>query len=242
MIDKRRIIDEIKRLAIANGKTPGRKVFERETGIKMSDWYPHIWLAWGNALEEAGFAPNRFQSRMANEAVIQDYIDLIRELGKIPVGGEIRRKTKRDKSFPSYNVFRRFGGKEKLIEEVVTYCQRKSGFEDVLKLCAGHTQATVQGAEPGRKTKRKIATEFVYLMKSGRHYKIGRTNSVGRRSSELSVKIPVPPRTIHSIETDDPIGVEKYWHNRFGGKRGEGEWFELSTQDVEAFKRWKRIV
>jgi hypothetical protein len=93
-----------------------------------------------------------------------------------------------------------------------------------------------------RDTERRIPTEFVYLMKSGPHYKIGRTNSVGRRGSELAIKIPVPPRTIHSVETDDPVGVESYWHKRFADKRGEGEWFVLSAEDVSAFKRWRRIV
>lgn len=94
-----------------------------------------------------------------------------------------------------------------------------------------------------RKAEPKIATGFVYLMKSGRHYKIGRTNSVGRRANELTIKIPISPVTIHSIETDDPIGVEAYWHSRFADKRRRGsEWFDLSQDDVEAFKRWKRIV
>jgi hypothetical protein len=78
-------------------------------------------------------------------------------------------------------------------------------------------------------------------LKSGRHFKIGRSNSVGRRESELGIKIPVPPTTIHSIETDDPTGVEAYWHRRFADKRGEGEWFNLRSEDVAAFKRWKRI-
>ena len=59
-MDKPHIIAEIKRIAIANdGKAPGREKFERESGIKVSDWYPHLWLRWGDALQESGFAPNK---------------------------------------------------------------------------------------------------------------------------------------------------------------------------------------
>ena len=242
-IDKRHILGEIKRLAIANGgKPPGKLVFERETGIKESDWYPHIWLRWGEAQAEAGYSPNLLQTRISDEVLIQKYIGLVRELKKFPVVGEMWRKARIDKSFPSNKVFDRFGGKEKLIEAAVSYCRDNPGFEDILALCVERKRPTAHGTEAQRGTEPKVATGFVYLMKSGRHYKIGRTKSVGRRESELAIKIPVSPKTIHSIETDDPVGVEAYWHKRFNDKRGEGEWFDLSPEDVVAFKRWKRIV
>lgn len=78
---------------------------------------------------------------------------------------------------------------------------------------------------------------FVYLIKSGRFHKIGKTNSVGRREYELALQLPEPATAVHSIRTDDPSGIEAYWHKRFDAKRKNGEWFELETADVAAFKR-----
>ena len=240
-MDKSHIIREIKKVAAANGGVaPGRGVFERETGIKMAEWYPRLWLRWGEAVAEAGFAPNLLQVKTTDEIVIRKYVDLVRELGHFPVVGEIRRKAGTDKSFPSHTVFNRFGGKQKLIDAAVAHCAGRQGFGDIVALAE---QQPLPPASTGDgKAGSRISTGFVYLMKSGRHFKIGRTNSMGRRGSELAIKIPVPTTTVHSIETDDPVGVEAYWHRRFADKRGEGEWFELVPEDVRAFKRWKRIV
>ena len=241
-MDKQQIVAEIKRLALENGgQAPGREAFERATGLKRTEWYPHIWLRWGDALAEAGFAPNTLQTRTSDENLIEKYIALTREVGRFPVEGEIRRKAREDQSFPSHSLFGRFGGKAKLLAAVAVYCRKAAGFEDILALCADH-EDDPRSNEATRESRERLVTGFVYLMKSGPHYKIGRTNSVGRRGSELAIKIPVPPRTIHQIETDDPVGVESYWHKRFADKRGEGEWFSLTQEDVKAFKRWKRIV
>ena len=80
---------------------------------------------------------------------------------------------------------------------------------------------------------------FVYLMQSGRFFKIGRSNAAGRRVYELGLRLPEPVRSIHVIPTDDPQGIEAYWHKRFAPKRRNGEWFALDSRDVAAFKRRK---
>jgi|SRR5581483_1671034 len=137
MKDKNHILGEIKRLAERNGGTPpGRARIERDAGISMSDWYPHFWVRWGDALVEAGFAPNQLQPPICETLVIQKFIELTRELQKVPVEGEIRRKARSDKSFPSHSVFQKLGGKEKLVQAVIRYCHEHSGCDDVIALCA----------------------------------------------------------------------------------------------------------
>jgi hypothetical protein len=241
---KRHILEEIKRLAEARGgKPPGIGAFKGETGIKKSDWYPDLWLRWGDALQEAGFTPNSFEEALTDEHLVEQYARSAQRLSHLPIDGELVREKKANASFPSAHTFRRaFGGKEKLLKAVVAFCRAHAGFDDVLVMCDGAGALRNAEATPLEPRKARVATGFVYLVKSGQPHKIGHTRSVARRGYELGIKIPIPPRTIHYMETDDPVGIEAYWHRRFDSKRGEGEWFNLSAEDVMAFKRWKRIV
>src|SRR5271157_3545609 len=85
-MNRQQIVAEIERIAFDNGGQPaGRQAFERTTGVKMSDWYPHIWLRWGDALAEAGYAPNLLQTKASDEVLIEKYIGFARELGRFPV-------------------------------------------------------------------------------------------------------------------------------------------------------------
>lgn len=235
---KSAILAEIRRTADANGGAPlGVERFFAETGIKESDWRGRYWLRWGDALQEAGFAPNTLQGPYDEDILIRRFIDLIREVGRFPLQAQIRMKRREDPSFPSHNVFRRFGTRARFAANIVEFCERHPGFQDVPPLIAAVRDPETD--DQGRTGADVVPTGFVYLLKSGRHFKIGRTNAPGRRERELSIQLPEKARTVHVIKTDDPVGIEAYWHSRFSSKRLNGEWFALDASDVAAFKRRK---
>ncbi len=100
-MNKRHILDEIKRTAAANGGVPlGVSRFYQETGIKESDWRGRIWARWGDALREAGFEPNKLQAAYNDNLLIEKFIGLTRELGHFSVYAEIRLKGRTDNGFP----------------------------------------------------------------------------------------------------------------------------------------------
>jgi hypothetical protein len=79
---------------------------------------------------------------------------------------------------------------------------------------------------------------YVYLLRAGLFYKIGMTtrDDPERRLREIRLQLPFPIKEVHRIATDDPEGIERYWHQRFSERRKNGEWFELSDTDARIFR------
>lgn len=240
-MDKAHILDTIRRMAATNGgKAPGSQKFESETGLGKADWYQKYWLRWGDAIREAGCDPNSMISSFGEEFLIQKYIELTRELGRFPIEGDLIVKRRGDRTFPCRDAFWRLGNKSERAAKILAYCRTHDGFEDVILLVAPVVvaQSLDEDGAPD-----ESATGYVYLLRHGsrREYKIGRTNNPMRREGEIGVELPQKLDPIHVIETDDPAGIETYWHRRFKEKRLKNEWFALTAADVRAFKRWKRI-
>ena len=229
------ILAEIRRLAEANdGQPPGRELFERLTGIRSASWLGRYWARWGDALIEAGYKPNVFMPKADTHYILRRVAEATRAHGKVPTSAEMRLYARRDPTFPGHSTFNNhFGNKTEMIDQLREWIAGEPAFADVAAMLpppnAGKELDKVRG----------VAEGLVYLIRSGAHYKIGRSDELERRVKEIRVALPEAATLIHSIRTDDPAGIEAYWHRRFADRRANGEWFKLSITDVAAFKRRK---
>lgn len=234
-MEKKDIVQAIQELARIEGRPPGIKVFSKRTGIKRSDWYGKHWVRWGDALADAGFSANSLQPAAKKEDILRAYVDLAVKTGRLPVDGEVRMVSRNDANFPSMDtITKHLGYKNERLKSCAEFARGNGYPPHVVDLFENEIVDDTP-VEP-------VAIEetpngFVYLLKSGKFYKIGKTNSLDRRQYEIGLQLPEAVQPIHSIETDDPSGIEAYWHNRFKEKRMNGEWFQLDAVDIRAFRK-----
>lgn len=240
-MSKTHILQEIKRTAVANGGTPlGWRKFATETGIKEADWKGKLWARWSDAIKEAGLTPNKLTKAYTKKDLLDKYANLSITLGRLPAVADIRLAVRNGLKFPEWGTLtRQFGGKLQLVNELRKHCKGSNKYMPVVMMCDRYVARQRDEPSDGPSSESNIG--YVYLIKHGsrREYKIGRTNNVLRREGEIGVELPEKVRPVHVIKTDDPSGIEAYWHKRFEAKRKNGEWFELTAADVAAFRRRK---
>jgi hypothetical protein len=224
------ILSEIRRFAKTNnGQGPGIRAFERQTGITAGQWRGVYWARWSDALKEAGCEPNKFQDKSEADLICESFLQAARHYRRLPTFPELRmyRRTRAD--FPSENtIYSYFGSLRGLLSNVRTWLVDKDGYDDIREMLPPDEESD-QASTPKE--------GLVYLIKSGAHYKIGRSDELERRVKQIRIALPEAATLVHSIRTDDPSGIEAYWHRRFADRRANGEWFKLSNADVAAFKR-----
>lgn len=239
-MQKAHILREIRRTAEANDGEPlGWRRFLTETGIRQSDWLGIYWARWSDALKEAGFEPNELTEGYEATELLDKIARLALQLGRLPTNADLRLQAKKEPGFPSDKTFGRLGTKPELVSMLCEYCRARQEYGVVVRHCEEYAPPRKQSDNAQEVSTEGVEIGFVYLLKSGRFYKIGKTNSIGRREYELGIQLPERAITVHVIRTDDPDGIEEYWHKRFAAKRRNGEWFELDRTDVAAFKRRK---
>ncbi|WP_375391366.1 GIY-YIG nuclease family protein [uncultured Sphingomonas sp.] len=225
------ILSEIRRIGLEIGAAPGQAAFANATGITPAKWRGVHWLRWSDALEEAGLPANSWNQKLDTERMLLELAMLTRSLGRLPTRSEIKMQRRLDPTFPSHStVANHFPSNSNLNEALLKLSRRQSDWADL--------QAVLHQPPAAPEGHKRAAKEgLVYLLKSGNHFKVGRSEDIERRFREVKIALPEAVTLVHSIRTDDPSGIEAYWHRRFAAKRANGEWFALSASDVKAFCR-----
>jgi hypothetical protein len=238
MMTKEKILSVIQELARDRGGRIGLATFLKATGIPEKQILGKHWATWNEALTEAGIATASFgKPRTPEEPVLEAVVLLIARLQKWPTENELSLARRRDSSFPSLKVIRRLRREGNLPGKLLAHCNNRPELKNVVEIAA--RQASSEPLEDNS-YKRAPIQGYVYMMRSGRRYKIGHSNSPARRHREVRLDLPDPTILVHSIETDDPNGIEAYWHRRFDQKRiRDTEFFRLDASDIAAFKRRK---
>jgi hypothetical protein len=234
---KDHILSEIQRLAAANGgKAPGYKAFVRDTGIAEHQWLGRFWARWSDAIAEAGYAPNKWVERLDSDELLIGIIAACRHYGRLPTQAEIQVYRKIESAIPSEQAIKRhFGRRSGLVAALAERASKDDSYADIAAMLPTQSQPPPERhVNPS-----KIPEGIVYLIKSGEFYKIGRSDDLERRVKEIRIALPDKATLVHNIRTDDPPGIEAYWHRRFADKRANGEWFKLSSLDVSAFMKRK---
>ncbi len=243
MLTKQEIIKELQRYAKENGgKTPSEKVLFENTDVGITDRRKY-WSNYGELVLESGLTPNEFdKTKYTHKQLCSMFIKVMREKGKWPTRGVLDVIHHNDHSFPdSSSFYSKLGlvSTGKLPKTILEYIGDKRGYKDVVTICNSIIQNTEN--ESSSQEDESVIAGYVYLGKQHGSYKIGKSKDPNRRRDDITLLGPEPFTLIHEIKTDDMNGIEKYWHERFNLKHKRGEWFTLSTADIKAFKRWKKI-
>lgn len=180
--------------------------------------------------------PNQWTERLDSDEVLAGIIGACRHYRRLPTNAEIDLLRKSDPAIPSNQAIRRhFGTRATLLSALAQWTTENDDSADIIAMLPAvlPTPTTVAS------TKARQTDGFVYLLKSGDHYKVGRSENLERRIKEVGISLPEAVILVHSIRTDDPSGIEAYWHRRFADKRSNGEWFKLTSLDISAFKKRK---
>jgi len=191
-------------------------------------------------MEECGDAPRSFFVPKSDfDSILEDYGLLIRKLGRPPVLADWNQSGGVNSSVINRSHNTKW---TEMPDKFLEFAISKDEWHDVVVLLSSFKKSSFIKSNNDNGPDLNIQFEEIYLIKSGKYYKIGKTKDFGLRGYQFKILLPEKPELVHKFKTDDPFGIEKYWHNRFANKRKNGEWFDLDNNDIKAFKMRKDFM
>jgi hypothetical protein len=77
---------------------------------------------------------------------------------------------------------------------------------------------------------------YIYIIKSDFGYKIGKSKDAKNRVKNIGLQLPFKIELIFQFYVEGYHMKEKQLHEQFKNKHINGEWFNLSDEDIEAIK------
>lgn len=110
---------------------------------------------------------------------------------------------------------------------------------DIMRTVAKHAEEkhAIKIAKRLSKTTDPDKTEYLYILESGGHFKIGRTTDIPTRLKSITKTI-IPFRTqlIFAVAIKGASIAEKMIHAKFSDKRVKGEWFIFTEYELREVK------
>jgi hypothetical protein len=232
------LLKAIQEAAAENGgKAPGVRAFRKYSGVTRNDFHKAGFSNYGDAVAAAGLTPNALTAAPDASEVLDAVLAFTVKKGRPPTQAEMRVARIQDSAFPSEHVVVTLArARGKTLPALLLEHARAHGHDEAVRVLEAAAPAGASD-RPRTLSARAKVTGHVYLLRHGQDYKIGRSNDVARRRREVALLLPQDLEEVHRIDTDDPEGIERYWHERFKPRHVRGEWFRLTGDDVAAFKR-----
>ena len=214
MVSRDELLDEIRRVAGEIGRTPGMGVFRDRTKITKHEWQEHF-VTWGEAVRSAGLSPNLLQQKTDVETFLLQLAQVTKKLGRMPTQVHWRHEQRQNPELCSKGTFETLlGNKDGRLRALRAWVEVHDEYRDVLPLIESEITPNRRESRPGVSVRQmKTVKGVVYLKRFGRTgYKIGKSANPESRYRQLSSGTLEPVKHVHEIATDDPDGIERYWH------------------------------
>lgn len=108
----------------------------------------------------------------------------------------------------------------------------------------GQTSSRIKHVSPERLNPIEVIGEpttgpragVVYLLKSAYGYKVGRTGSIPNRMRAFGIQLPIVYSIPLCVWFGDCHLAERRYHQLFANKRINGEWFDLTDEDIDLIR------
>jgi hypothetical protein len=247
-MNKQEILEAYKVAVKENdGKVLGIDKFTEICGINEHELTKH-WIKMSNLQAAAGVATPVFGESLDMTVVINTWCSIISYFKHYPTQRELDNYLNNNSSIglSLSTLTKKLGNTKNTINQIIAYCMANNIHLDVVASCEAKLQTLPDNQNDDVGGRDNLKHGWVYLIHlRSKQYKIGKTDNLNRRLDEHSHILP-DIKYAHNIETDDPSGVEAYWKQRWKDKLVDKsmseEVFNLTSDDVAAFKRWRRIV